>query len=249
MGSNSPFFGKLAMTVWVTLLMFLGIFLFPWKAINWGTLKLATDRTITVTGTSEQQTKNQIAMFSAGVTSVKDKKEDAVSEVNTKMEEIVTALKNFGIATPDIKTQNASIYQTQETYYEDGRQKSRPGQWSVSNNIEIILRDVDKASALSDLLAKSGANNVYGPTFSLDQTTGFEEKLATAAIEDARKKAAAMAVSSGASLGEVINVVEGYNAPIYPVYALGGRGGGGGAAVEPGSSTVAKTVTVTFRLE
>jgi len=57
-----------------------------------------------------------------------------------------------------------------------------------------------------------------------------------------------MAVSSGASLGEVMSVVEGYNAPIYPVYALGGRGGGGGAAVEPGSSTVAKTVTVTFRL-
>jgi len=45
-----------------------------------------------------------------------------------------------------------------------------------------------------------------------------------------------------------MSVVEGYNAPIYPVYALGGRGGGGGAAVEPGSSTVAKTVTVTFRL-
>jgi len=247
--TKTSFFNKLAMSVWWVLILFLGIFVFPWQFIDWGSLTLANERTITVTGTSEQQTKNQIAMFTAGVTSVKDKKEDAVSEVNAKMEEMVTALKNFGIVTPDIKTQNASIYQMQETYYEDGRQKSRPGQWSVSNNIEIVLRDVDKAAALSDLLAKSGANNVYGPTFSLDQTTGFEEKLAAAAIEDARKKAEAMAVSSGATLGEVVNVVEGYNAPIYPVYALGGRGGGGGAAVEPGSSTVSKTVTVTFRLE
>src|SRR3989344_8474314 len=223
------------MSVWWVLILFLGIFVFPWRFIDWGSLMLTNERTITVTGTSEQQTKNQIAMFTAGVTSVKDKKEDAVSEVNAKMEEMVTALKNFGIATPDIKTQNASIYQMQETYYEDGRQKNRPGQWSVSNNVEIVLRDVDKASALSDLLAKSGANNVYGPTFSLDQTTGFEEKIVAAA--------------SGACLGEVVNVVEGYNSPIYPAYALGGRGGGGGAAVEPGSSTVSKTVTVTFRLE
>lgn len=216
--------------------------------INWGSLTLANERTITVTGTSEQQTKNQIATFTAGVTSVKDKKEDAVSEVNTKMAEIVTSVKNFGVAAEDIKTQNSSIYQMQETYYEDGRQKSRQGQWSVSNNIEIVLRDVDKASAFSDLLAKTGASNVYGPNFMMDQTSGFEESLTAAAIENAKEKAGAVAVSSGAVLGEIVSVVEGYNSPIYPAYALGGRGGGGGAAVEPGSSTVAKTVTVIFRL-
>lgn len=249
MEAKTLFFNRLAMSVWWVLVLFLGIFVFPWQLINWGSLTLGNERTITVTGSSQQQTKNQIAMFTAGVTSVKDKKEDAVGEVNTKMDEMVTALKNFGIAKEDIKTQNSSIYQMQETFYEDGRQKSRPGQWSVSNSVEIVLRNVDKAQELSDLLAKSGANNIYGPTFSLDQTGDFEKNLAAAAIEDARKKAEAMAVSSGATLGEVVSVIEGYNAPIYPAYALEGRGGGGGAAVEPGSSTVAKTVTVVFRLK
>ncbi len=237
------------MVVWWVLILFLGIFVFPWRIVDWGRLTLSNERTIIVTGMSQLQEKNQIAAFRAGVSSVRDGKSDAVVEVNSKMEEIVTALKTFGIASEDIKTQSASIYQMQETYYEDGRQKSRPGQWSVSNNIEVVLRKVDRAADLSNLLAKSGANNVYGPNFSLDPTMNGGDGLIVAAIEDAKKKAEAIAKSNGASLGEVVSVVEGYSSPVYPVYALGDRGGGGGAEVEPGSSTVAKTVTVTYRLQ
>lgn len=249
MGNNSPFFGKLAVTVWMVLVSFLGIFLFPWKLINWGTLKLSTDRTITVVGSAEMKTKNQIASFNAGVSATKDKKEDAVGEVNGKMDEIVKAVKAFGIKSEDIKTQNNSIYQVPEYYYDNGVQKSRPGQWSVNNSVEIILREVDRAAALADLLSKSGANNVNGPSFMMDNTTTFEVALAEEAIADARKKAEAMASSSGAKLGEVVTVVEGYSqSPIYPMSMMG-RGGGGGAVVEPGSATMGKTVTVTFRLE
>jgi len=164
-------------------------------------------------------------------------------------DEIVKAVKAFGVKSEDIKTQNNSIYQMQEYYYDNGTQKSRPGQWSVNNSIEIILREVDRAAALADLLSKSGANNVNGPSFMMDNTTTFEASLAAEAIADARKKAEAMASSSGAKLGEVVTVVEGYNAtPVYPLSMMG-RGGGGGAVVEPGSATVGKTVTVTFRLE
>ncbi len=217
--------------------------------MNWGTLKFANERTITVTGSAQTQAKNQIASFTAGVSATKDKKEEAVNEVNSKMDEVVRALKAFGVKAEDIKTQNNSIYQMQESYYDNGVQKTRPGQWSVNNNVEIVLREVDRAAALSDLLAKSGANNVYGPNFLMDQTTSFEAGLLAEAIANAKAKAEAMAASEGATLGEVVNMVEGYSAPIYPL-AFGGRGGGGGAAeVEPGSSTVSKTVTVTFVLQ
>lgn len=249
MQARSPFFGRLAISVWITLVFFLGLFIFPWRTMDWGTLKFANERTITVTGTAQTRAKNQIASFTAGVSATKDKKEDAVSEVNSKMDEVVKALKAFGVKAEDIKTQNNSIYQIQESYYDNGVQKTRPGQWSVNNNVEIVLREVDRASALSDLLAKSGANNVYGPNFMMDQTTSFEAGLLAEAMADAKTKAEAMAGSENGSLGEVINIVEGYSAPV-PLYAYGGRGGGGAAAeVEPGSSTVSKTVTVTFSIK
>lgn len=251
METKSPFFSKLAMTVWVVLVFLLGIYIFPWRSISWGTLKLANERTVTVTGSSQTQTKNQIATFTAGVNAVKDKKEDAVNEVNSKMDEIVKSVKSFGVKSEDIKTQSNSIYQMQETFYDNGVQKSRPGQWSVNNSVEIVLRNVDRATALADLLSKSGANNVYGPNFSVDTANmTFEADLAATAMEDARKKAEVIAKSSGASLGAVVNVVEGVSQPnIYPLMKGGMGGGGGGATVEPGSSTVAKTLTVTFRLE
>lgn len=248
-GSKSSFFTKLAVSVWAAGLFFVGLFVFPWRLVNWGTLTFGGERTITVTGSSQQETKNQIATFTAGVNSVKDKKEDAVNEVNQKMDEIVKAVKDFGVKQDDVKTQNASIYQMQETYYEDGRQKTRPGQWSVNNSVEIVLRQVDKAAALADLLSKSGANNVNGPMFAVDtKQTEVEAALLASAIDDATSKAKAVAAKMGAKLGVVLSVVEGISqAPIYPLFA-GGRGGGGGAVVEPGTSTVSKTVTVTFKI-
>ncbi len=236
-------------SVLVLILLFAGTYFFPWKSINWGSLTFSPPRSVTVVGTSQTQTKNQIAMFTVGVNSVKDNKVDAVNEVNQKMDDIVKAVKGFGIKEADIKTQNNSIYQMQETFYDNGVQKSRPGQWSVNNNVEIDLREVDRAAALADLLSKSGANNVNGPSFSLDtSSTGYEAALMEQAIDDARTKATAMAKKLGATLGPVLSIQEGYSNPpqIYPMMGLGG--GGGGAVVAPGSSTVSKTVTVTFGL-
>lgn len=244
------FFNRLAMAVWIALLVYVGIFLFPWHLVSWGRLTFGQERTVTVVGSSQQQTKNQIATFTAGATSIKDKKEDAVNEVNQKMEEIVKAVKAFGVKSEDIQTQNSNIYQTQETFYEEGRQKTRPGQWSVNNSIAITLREVDRASALSDILSKSGANNVNGPMFSIDtKASNLEALMMEQAIDNARSKAVVAAAKVGAKLGAVVAVQEGYGSPqIYPL--MGGMGGGGGGpVVEAGTSTVSKTVTVTFRLE
>lgn len=213
-----------------------------------GKFELAPSSIITVTGTAESQHKNQVASFSAGVTAVNDNKDRAVAEVNDKVTAIIDAVKTFGIPPEDIQTQNLNIYQSEETYYEEGRQKSKLGQWRVNNTIEVKLRDVDQASALADLLTQSGANNVYGPNFAMDDTTSFETELIDAAIKNAREKAATVAESSGRGLGKVVSVSEGTAGNIYPLFARGDGIGGGGAPTEPGSGTVSKSVTVTFEL-
>lgn len=225
---------------------------FPvWKNINWGSLQLSPAYTITVTGEAKTQIKNQLASFSAGVSTVNDNKDTAVSEVNKKTQEIIDAAKTFGIPTEDIQTQNLSIYQNDEYYYDDqGKQKSRPGQWRVSNNIEIKLRKVDRASELADLLTGSGATNVYGPNLTIDDTGEADRDLLDKAILDAREKAGRMAQSAGKRLGDTISITEGATSQPFPMFALrGDTGGGGGAPVESGTGTVAKFVTVTFELK
>lgn len=223
-------------------------FLVPWERVNWGELKLAPAETITVVGTAKTQERSQVASFTAGVNAINDDKETAINEVNQKVAAIIEAVKAFGINEADIQTQNLSIYQQEETFYEEGRQKQRQGQWRVSNSINITLRDVDQASDLAALLTRSGATNVYGPNFRLDDTQEAESGLLDQAIANAREKAEIIAQASDGELGKVISVSEGYQSSrVYPVMLEGA--GGGGAPIEPGSETISKTVTVVFELK
>lgn len=225
------------------------VWVVPWNRVNWGKITWQPSEIITVTGEAKSQEKNQIASYTAGVESVNDNKEEAVKEVNTKIEALIKALKEFGIKDADIKTQNMSIYQDEQSYYDNGVSKSRKGQWRVNNSVTITLREIDKANALTDLVTKSGANNVWGPNFSMDDTNKIEKSLYDMAIKDAREKAESIAKASGRTLGKVLSVTDGGASSNYPMYALKDGAGGGGAVTEPGSTTVYKNMTVVFELK
>jgi uncharacterized protein len=213
-------------------------------------LQFAPPSSVTVVGEAKSQQKTQVATYTAGVSSVSDDKDAAVSEVNKKMDTIIQAVKDFGIKSEDIKTQNLSVYQMEQPYYEEGVQKTKPGQWRVSNDISVKLKDVNRASELADLLTKSGATNVYGPSFTTDDTQEAEVGLVDQAIKNATEKADAIAKASGKKLGKVITVSEGSSSSgIYPFISEKSIAGGGGSSVEPGSQTVSKSVTVTFELD
>lgn len=225
------------------------VWVVPWNRVNWGKITWQPSEVVTVTGEAKSQEKNQIASYTAGVESVNDNKEEAVKEVNTKIEALIKALKEFGIKDADIKTQNMSIYQDEQSYYDNGVSKSRKGQWRVNNSVTITLREIDKANALTDLVTKSGANNVWGPNFSMDDTNKIEKSLYDMAIKDAREKAESIAKASGRTLGKVLSVTDGGASSNYPMYALKDGAGGGGAVTEPGSTTVYKNMTVVFELK
>ena len=225
------------------------VWVVPWNRVNWGKITWQPSEVVTVTGEAKSQEKNQIASYTAGVESVNDVKEEAVKEVNTKIAALIKALKEFGIKDADIKTQNMSIYQDEQSYYDNGVSKSRKGQWRVNNSVEIILREIDKANALTDLVTKSGANNVWGPNFSMDDTNKIEKSMYEAAIKDAKEKAESIAKASGRTLGKVLSVNDGVSNSVYPMYAMKDGAGGGGAVTEPGSTTVYKNLTVVFELK
>jgi uncharacterized protein len=221
----------------VLILIVIAAFVLPWKNINWGKIRFQ-DETVVVIGESETKQKNEVASFSAGVNVINVNKENAIAEVNKKINELIASVKSFGISADDIQTQSVSVYQQQEIN----------NKWIVNNTIEITLRDVSKTQELVDLLNKSGANNVYGPNFRIEETTEVEKTLYESAVTDARERAELIAKASGRKLGKVITVVEG-NSSSYPIYKAMDSGLGGGAVAEPGTSTISKTLTVTFELK
>jgi len=228
-------------------LAIVGAFLLPWRSVNWGTFAWRPASSVTVIGEAKQEEQNKRANFTAGINVIKDKKEDATTEANTKITAIIDAVKNFGIKPEDIQTQNLSIYQEEETYTEGGKQKRRPGQWRVSNSVDITLRDVQKAGALAEVLSKAGANSVYGPNFTLEDNPESRNALLSTAVADARKKAEILAKAAGKTLGTIITLSEGTTGQEQTMQ-FEGAGIGGGADLQPGSETVRKSVTVTFSL-
>lgn len=225
-------------------------FVLPWNRIDWGKVSFGQDEVVTVTGEARSQEKNQIASFSAGVNSVNDNKDKAIEEVNSKMAAIIEEVKKFGIEEDDIQTQSMSVYQSEESYWDGGVQKARKGQWRVDNQIEVVLREIDRASELAAVLTEKGANNVYGPNFRVDDTAKAEESLFDMAIENARGKAEIMAKASGREIGKVISISEGSTSgfnPLLSSYKM--EGAGGGAPLEGGSTTISKSVTVVFELK
>ncbi|MFC1700438.1 SIMPL domain-containing protein [Patescibacteria group bacterium] len=209
---------------------------------------VSTD-TITVTGSATHEITNQIASFTITVEVNDEDKAVAVEDVEEQVNEIIDAIKDFGIPEKDLQTQHLNIYQRDEPFVEDGRTTYEPGDWYASYSVEITLRDLDKSSSLTALLAGFDNSTMWGPNLRVDPDEINEEDILNDAVEDARQKAGALATASGKRIGKIVNIVEGGGGG-YPIGLVREGGmGGAGLPIEPGSSSITKTVTVTFRLK
>ncbi len=233
----------------MVLVVLVGVKFFP-------NLLVPTKSIITVTGEAQQDQKNQIATFTASVMSTNDDKQKATDATNSQMTNLISSVKALGISDNDIKTENISVYQQPSPYpvqmmYPIRGGGTGSGAWVANNSITITIRDLSKVSNLADLLNKSGATNVYGPNYTVDNTINTQADVLGQAIENARKKAEKIAQASGRTLGKAITIQEGgQNNVIYPMMekAVGLGGGSPSTPVQPGTQTVYKSVTVTFEL-
>lgn len=206
-------------------------------------------RVIVVTGEAKQEKSNQVAMFSASITSTFSKKIDAVTDLNKKSTAVINAVKTFGVADTDVKTNYFNVYQNSQ--WDPISQISKMTDWTASLSVDVTLRDVVKAGELGMLLAQLDTSNVSGPNLQLDEDQKQDNELLKTALDNAKAKAEKLAMSSGRKLGKLISVTEGGASNIYPMYkdvSTGMGGGGSGLPVNPGTSTVYKSVTATYEL-
>lgn len=207
------------------------------------------EKTITVTGTGKVNMKPEVARFTAGVQKFGSTVSEAMSEEEKATKNIVEILKGSGVKDEDIRTAYFSVWpQTSDTYDSSGVKKTQITGYSVSNSVDVKVRNVDQASNLLGKVISAGANNISGLTFGADDPKEQEAEARQKAVDDAREKAEKMAQAAGRKLGKIISISEG-NIPAVPVYKLeGGGGGGGGPAVETGGLEISQTVTVIFEL-
>ena len=208
------------------------------------------DAVISVSGYGFVELPPDTARLSVGVRMVEPTLADAADEVNRQATDIVNAIKAEGIAARDIQTSSYTVSIVRDRT--EGGDPNRVVGYEVSNQVNVVIRDVDAVSALLDAAITAGANEIRQLQFYVEDLEPHRLEAHALAIEDATKKAARMAEAAGLELGPVVAISDGTIVVPTQVYVgaqAGGRGGGGGAPIESGTVSVSANAVMTFELE
>ncbi len=204
--------------------------------------------TFNVTGIGKAVVVPDIATVSVGVQTQGSTVKAVQENINTTINKVNEALKKLGIDEKDIQTTNYSIYPDYD--YLEGRQRIRG--FTANTTISITVRDIDKTNGVIDTATVNGANQVGGVTFDVDDKTRGQNVAREEAVAEAKRKANDAARIAGFTLGRIVNYSESFGGEPYPVplysRSLPEAADGVPTQVEPGSTEIAVTVTLSFEI-
>jgi hypothetical protein len=207
-------------------------------------------RTITVVGQASSGVVPDVAHVSIGVETRANTVADATQENETKMRALLAALRRAGIADKDIQTSNYSISWNRPP--EPTPELATEGvtgtlEYSVSNMVNVTVRDLELISDVLDTATEAGANNIWGISFSIDKPEAALADARAKAVADASARAEALAELGGVKLGPVMSMSEVLSGgPIPVMRELAAQDSGGGTPISPGEVQVSYQVQVVY---
>ncbi len=224
-----------------------------------------------VDGTGTATAVPDTGVVNLGVTQTATTVADAQSKTNGIANKIIEDVKKLGIPEKDIKTTNYSVNpnygtnprpllpnQPQTMMYPiqppaGGSEQQIIG-YTVTQNLEIDVTQMDKTNKVVDTATADGANLVGQVSFIFSDAmkTKLENQARADAIKEAKQKAQDLSNMSGIRLGKLINVVESNQIRPWPMTFMGtGKATSGEAQpptnVTPGENTVSITVTLSYQ--
>lgn len=211
----------------------------------------ATSGTITVTGEGKINVAPDVAELSFGVTTGPQATAKAATDrIATDMNDIIAAVKAVGIDDKDIRTE--SFYLNPAYDWNDGRQRLRG--YEATQSLRVKVRDLDKVGEVLTAATDNGANQAGGVSFTVDDLEAKRTEARTQAIDDAKKKAEALAAQLDERLGDVQSFQENgggwYPPTLMRQEAYAADGAATNAVPLPsGEQEIAVTVTITYELD
>jgi len=219
-----------------------------WEEYNYIGKAVRDRDTITISGEGKVTAKPDLVRISLGVQTDAATVKTAQTQNTDKMNAIIAALKDLGVESKDIQTSNYSVYPKID--WSNGRQNITG--YTVSQNVEVKVRELDKAG---DVLAKAGelgANQIGGLDFTIDDPTSLQDQARVKAIQDAQKKAKELADQIGLHIIKVVTFSESnYTPQPVPMMAKSldmNAGAAAAPAIQAGSLDVTSDVSVTFEV-
>jgi uncharacterized protein YggE len=211
----------------------------------------APQRQIVVSGLGEASAVPDQAQVSAGVVSQAPTADAALDANSDAMEQIFETLENAGVEERNIRTSNFSVSPQYEPYRDNNANARRIVGYQVSNQLTLVVEDIDELGATLDALVRSGANQLNGISFSISDPKPLEQAARRAAVQDAIAKAQTLADAAGVTLGAILSIQEnsGGGRPPVPMMALRAEALDSSVPVARGESTLAIDVLITYAIE
>ena len=170
-------------------------------------------RSFSVSGEGKVVAVPDVAEFDFSVITEGGKNIATLQKENTeKMNKAIAFIKSKGVDAKDIKTQNYSL--TPRYQYFDCSKVGGvcpPPEivgYTVTQNVDVKVRDFVKLGDLLSGVVESGANSVSGLSFTVDDSTKIESEARAKAITEAKEKARSVAEAGGFRLGRLISIEE-----------------------------------------
>ena len=163
------------------------------------------------------------------------------------MSSILEAVAAAGVAPRDIRTSQLSVQPRYD--YRDGKAPTLVG-YDLANVVEVTVRDLATVAAVVDDALRAGATSLDGLAFRIDDPTEPERAARIAAVAAARARADVLADAAGVTIAGVADIVEGGSPPAF-ARAKADRmmlAGDASTPVSAGTTDIAVTVTVTYRI-
>lgn len=208
---------------------------------------VAENATITVTGSASVTLKADYARISVGVSSKAATVEQAANENNAAIFAVIEALKEAGVAEEDIATSNYSVY-AEYDYASFGGQKLTG--YNVTNQLTVIIRDMEHIGATLDKATAAGANNIYNIEFLSTKADEAQDEATVYAVQDAMRRAKLLASAAGLNLGGIKSISD-----TVASYGIVTRSyaskldAAAGNSILPDDTSVSASVTIVFELK
>ena len=220
----------------------------PAAAQAQGIPSLPPDATLlSVSSQAEARQAPDIATVSAGVVTQAADGNTAMRQNAEQMNRVLAAIKAAGVADKDVQTSGISL---NPQYRYEENQPPRITGYQASNTVNVKLREVAKMGKVLDALVASGANQVNGPSFGIDDPEPLYDRARLDALKAARARAETYAGALGVRVRRIVSISEGGAAMPSPMprMAMMKAEAYDSTPVAAGESSVSVNLDVVFEL-
>lgn len=214
------------------------------------TVPMLTGTRLDISATGEVTRVPDLAIISAGVQTLQPTATGAIEENATRMERVRAALKRAGIADKDIQT--SSINLNPEYRYVENQPPRLTG-YRATNTVNVKFRDLKRTGAILDALVAEGANQINGPSLTIDKPESAYDEARVKAIAAGQARAELYARALGKRVVRLLSVSEGGGIHVPPpmpyMREMAAQAPAAKTEIDPGTQELSVSLSMSFELQ